>query len=632
MGDLEGETEVGAPREAERVARVGVACGELQPLARAAEVRLELLAAWTWLVESEVKPRALVALLNEAEEHGDYGRSVVRGVLPSFSWPELDLFLDQAGGDGAAWEVFVAGMEHVAPGILTGRSSGNAESLFSRFAQLLTDVGVEEGVKKPLVRILRSCASPRTDGADLAWIVMELGRGTSAAEAEELARRVYVAVVSEDDTNVRSWAVATEWLLAHPFAVEGDPSAWRLYLNIVRLHPILKLSGLSPERVSDYRVQALRCLAELAPIALPEQVREIGKQLYDRFSNQAKEPDPAAREAAIAALRRIQQRNREAQAEGPVERPRDDAPSETATRLGAPEWTSWPTPAGEAIIRFATSPRFPPLISLPIHDSLTVSPGSGPIPPVSRMDASKGGLGPAAAPPPDLDLSSYQIAANSGGDGFTPTRFSTAASAVPADLSELAVPRESLDGARDFARSTEMNREARRVFQEELAYLAGRVYPRDRLEELISQINQKCESLSSVLREPGGQVVTLRISEASDQSNQVKMVPLHDTQAVIRSQVLPPFEVVSIESLSGPEKVVVRARMLGEGQAGLLTTEQRSRGGKAAAARMTAEERRERASKAAKIQSTSMTPEQRKERASKAAKARHDRRHASDDE
>jgi hypothetical protein len=438
--------------------------------------------------------------------------------------------------------------------------------------------------------------------------------------------------VSEDDTNVRSWAVATEWLLAHPFAVEGDPSAWRLYLNIVRLHPILKLSGLSPERVSDYRVQALRCLAELAPIALPEQVREIGKQLYDRFSNQAKEPDPAAREAAIAALRRIQQRNREAQAEGPVERPRDEAPSETATRLGAPEWTSWPTPAGEAIIRFATSPRFPPLISLPIHDSLTVSPGSGPIPPVSRMDASEGGLGPAAAPPPDLDLSSYQIAANSGGDGFTPTRFSTAASAVPADLSELAVPRESLDGARDFARSTEMNREARRVFQEELAYLAGRVFPRDRLEELISQINQKCESLSSVLREPGGQVVTLRISEASDQSDQVKMVPLHDSQAVIRSQVLPPFEVVSIESLSGPEKVVVRARMLGEGQAGLLTTEQRSRGGKAAAARMTAEERRERASKAAKIQSANMTPEQRKERASKAAKARHDRRHASDDE
>ena len=317
-------------------------------------------------------------------------------------------------------------MEHVASDILTDPRDGHGQALHSRFAQLLTDVRVEEWVKEQLVRILRSRASPRPGEADLAWMVTELGRGKSAAEAEELARRVYVAVLNEVDTrvpNLRSWAAATEWLLAHLSAVKGDPSAGHLYLTIAQRLNLLKLSGLGPERVSDYRVRALRCLAELAPIA--EQVKEITKQLYERFSNPGEEPDPAVRKAAIAALARIQQRIRE-------------APSESATRLSAPEWTSWPTPPGEAIIRFATSPRFPPLIYLPIHDSLTVSPGSGPIPLVSCMDVSQGSPGPTATPPPNLDLSSHQITMNGGGDGFSPVGSSTAAIAVPADQVDLA--------------------------------------------------------------------------------------------------------------------------------------------------------------------------------------------------
>ena len=300
-----------------------VLAAQLQPQARAPKVRLELVAAWTWL-EPELKPQALVALLDEAQAHGDYGASVVRDVLPSFSWPELERFLHQAAGRGrAAWEVFVAGMEHVASDILTDPRDGHGQALRSRFAQLLTDVRVEEWVKEQLVRILRSRASPRPGEADLAWMVTELGRGKSAAEAEELARRVYVAVLNEVDTrvpNLRSWAAATEWLLAHLSAVKGDPSAGHLYLTIAQRLNLLKLSGLGPERVSDYRVRALRCLAELAPIA--EQVKEITKQLYERFSNPGEEPDPAVRKAAIAALARIQQRIRE-------------APSESATRLSA---------------------------------------------------------------------------------------------------------------------------------------------------------------------------------------------------------------------------------------------------------------------------------------------------------
>ena len=237
-------------------------------------------------------------------------------VLRSFSSDQLGRFLHQAAGRGrAAWEVFVWGMEDV-------QHRGDQIPL-SQFAQTLIDVRVEEWVKKRLAQILRARASSMSVKADLAEMVAELVKGASAAEAEDLARRVYVPVLTEEVyPHLDSRKAATEWLLAHFSAVKGHSSASHLYLCIIRDSKYLYLCGrVSEERLRDYRVRALRCLAELALIVPLEHVEEIKFELRGHLSN----PDEAVREATIDALVPIQRRLREAQAEVPVERPRDGA-------------------------------------------------------------------------------------------------------------------------------------------------------------------------------------------------------------------------------------------------------------------------------------------------------------------
>lgn len=183
-----------------------------------------------------------------------------------------------------------------------------------------------------------------------------------------------------------------------------------------------------------------------------------------------------------------------------------------------------------------------------------------------------------------------------------------------------------------FAGTAALIAEAREQFGRELMGMTGLSLKDAESRNLVTHIISTCEELSSVLRTPQGELVTLKFDA---RKNETRMVALSPTEPVTKQdeplERLPEFVPVPISELTHEEIVSARGRMLGRVQSMALTFEQRSLGGriggriggKRAAEHMTEEQRRGRAITASRAAGAKMTPEERKERARKAALARH---------
>ena len=341
------------------------------------------------------EPEALDILLREAAAFGDKARDSMRSALGFFKplevMPNLIRFLRRAcDSNQAAWQVFFASIVYLIDvrfGAYEDRPADAERFLdmtLSLFAEILrTDERLDEWVEEDVVRLVSTRATPLAGG--LKPVIAKLGE-LSGDAANRITWGVYRGVLMGTESNLANRETAAEWVTRHPSEVSefGGPSAWRVYVNIIRY--------CREFREWEYRLKAARDLGEYGPTStrdpLPEDVKEVRDFLED-LSKTADDPD--LRKVAIAALAQNRARGKEAAQETPI--------SICAIASESPAVLS-----SECIVHFVEPPR------LLIPHNLTVVSSPGETFPVSRMDASQGvSLDPTATRSPDLDLASVSF-------------------------------------------------------------------------------------------------------------------------------------------------------------------------------------------------------------------------------